>query len=433
MRKSEIKDNNIFMWATKELSQDAVVAWLLNSELGKDFVVALLGDFIDKEGFDAIRNKNFDIVDIETQKNSIDVLVTLKVEDNYQAIIIEDKINSFLHNNQMLRYIEKVSQKQEYTKIYFVLFKTGTVFEWEKEEFDNRRKQIDKKTYELNELNDYFSDEKHLLMTGTYYDTKIDLTSFCGEKDDIIVPNIFDYESFSAFLNNKHVQNLKHSNDILELIQNYYLEKENKGSEEDNNTEKRNSIYRMTKEFLKEQNKGYKLRMLIPPGNGEREYDGCILKDKYIHFNIGNDEFTPKAMKECDNFLVLPFIRFISDNDSKITHLEFGINYSLISNLKNLHGYQSYAKTVKSLKINKEKWYENEKNRLKVELQNNILQDHTERFDKDKTRGKLKFVSWKVDIIDKNKINKNIIKENLEALLSYADKMADVLSDNKKN
>ena len=54
-----------------------------------------------------------------------------------------------------------------------------------------------------------------------------------------------------------------------------------------------------------------------------------------------------------------------------------------------MHGYQSYAKTVKSLKINKEKWYENEKNRLKDELKNNILQEKFFSFSK-----KEELVQW---------------------------------------
>ena len=109
MNKKSNQDNNIFKWATKELSQDAIVAWLLaNPETDTAFVKSLLKKKCPE---------NFTIDDIETQKNSIDVLVTIKVDGEKQAIIIEDKTSTFLHDNQMLRYIKTVADKRKYSKI----------------------------------------------------------------------------------------------------------------------------------------------------------------------------------------------------------------------------------------------------------------------------------------------------------------------------
>lgn len=173
------ENNNIFKWATKELSQDAIVAWLLaDKTTGKLFVQSLLGKNCPDK---------FKIIDIETQKKSIDILVTIKVDDSYRAIIIEDKTNSFLHDNQILRYIETVSaleyKGEKYQTIYYVLFKTGTVYEWEEKEYKRQRDLIEKiksnknKKITIDEINDYYRGTK-IIISGTYNNAEINLTDF---------------------------------------------------------------------------------------------------------------------------------------------------------------------------------------------------------------------------------------------------------------
>ena len=101
---------NIFNYATKELSQDAFFAWLLmcskddvkDEEMrkkGKAFVKLLFGN-------------GYTVDSVFLQEKKIDLLVILRDENGYGkqvAAIIEDKTTSFLRDNQMVNYCEKLS------------------------------------------------------------------------------------------------------------------------------------------------------------------------------------------------------------------------------------------------------------------------------------------------------------------------------------
>lgn len=128
---------NIFDYAKKELSQDAVITCILNERdnNAEDFIRSMLGEDCPKK---------FTIEEVQNQVSKIDVLVTIKVPDengeHCEAIIIEDKTNTFLHGNQLEEYINKVETKKiqkkpKYKKIYFVLFKTGDYYFWEKDKY----------------------------------------------------------------------------------------------------------------------------------------------------------------------------------------------------------------------------------------------------------------------------------------------------------
>lgn len=132
------KEQNIFDYAKKELSQDAVITCILNEKdsYAKYFILSMLGKDCPKK---------FTIEEVQNQVSKIDVLVTIKVHDengeHCEAIIIEDKTNTFLHGNQLEEYINKVEtkkfqKKSKYKKIYFVLFKTGAYYFWERDKYD---------------------------------------------------------------------------------------------------------------------------------------------------------------------------------------------------------------------------------------------------------------------------------------------------------
>lgn len=132
------KEQNIFDYAKKELSQDAVITCILNEKNSgaEDFIRSMLGKNCPKK---------FTIEEVQNQVSKIDVLVTIKVHDengeHCEAIIIEDKTNTFLHGNQLEEYINKVEtktiqKKPKYKKIYFVIFKTGDYYFWEKDKYD---------------------------------------------------------------------------------------------------------------------------------------------------------------------------------------------------------------------------------------------------------------------------------------------------------
>lgn len=397
MNKKSNQDNNIFKWATKELSQDAIVAWLLaNSETNTAFVKSLLKKKCPE---------NFKIKDIETQKNSIDVLVTIEVDKEIQAIIIEDKTNTFLHDNQMLRYIKTVTDKGKYSKIYFVLFKTGIVYSWEREEYTRQSELIENenKKFLSEELNDYYKDTK-LIISGSYNKKEIDFTN---NNSKIILSDIYTLENFNEFLKENNTDNA-----IFGLIKSYYKENDTDKSGDKNTKEK---IYNMICNSLKNENRKYTVRTIIPKGGGKRDYDICIHCDDYIKYKEDNFNLI-KPVKKSENYLILPFVRFVKKGDESLK-IEFSINYNIISDLKKLHGYQPYLEMKKT--FSGLDWYE--------KAQRGLRQKYKEdpKSVKSNKENQLKFITWTVDINDS--IDEKVVKENVKSLIKYADEIRNYL------
>jgi len=121
---------NIFKYATSELSQDAIICYLLewakieNQELNKNlynlainFIDSLFNKFEDIE-----KPLKYNKIEIKKQYENIDVLCI--INDTY-SIIIEDKTNTKNHSDQLKRYYEKVKTNFSDTKILPIYFKTG--------------------------------------------------------------------------------------------------------------------------------------------------------------------------------------------------------------------------------------------------------------------------------------------------------------------
>lgn len=122
---------NLFSFSLYERTQDAFVAWLcscynepVSSNLHKvaeKFIRELLGV-----------NVSFQEVEVDTQIYDIDILLTLKNVDNTgndYYVVIEDKINSRIHNNQLVKYIGKLitAKGVSQNRIYVVYYKSGHV------------------------------------------------------------------------------------------------------------------------------------------------------------------------------------------------------------------------------------------------------------------------------------------------------------------
>lgn len=103
--------NNMFKFATKELSQDAFLCWLVNyintdeeyRVVAKEFMKLLAHKIGDKKLEKVINDDNY-TVKIRHQYKNIDIL--LEIEDLY--IIIEDKIKAIEHDNQINSYENKL-------------------------------------------------------------------------------------------------------------------------------------------------------------------------------------------------------------------------------------------------------------------------------------------------------------------------------------
>ena len=108
-----MKNPNLFDYATKELSQDAVICWLLKcAEYSDDLEINSLGRKFVHELLNHKRNDNQVTlgdneikVEIWQQHKSIDVLA--RINEKY-VLLIEDKTGSNPHSNQLENYRNSV-------------------------------------------------------------------------------------------------------------------------------------------------------------------------------------------------------------------------------------------------------------------------------------------------------------------------------------
>ena len=155
---------NIFKYATKELSQDAMICWFLaclesEDEFYKAIGVKFVEFILDKESLKAddivLYNKP------EKQYHKMDVYAVLCVENKAIPIIFEDKTDTYLHSNQMKKYCDTVNgwknekylgdinikernglEKLEWGKTRYIYFKTGYVPEWQKKDIEEQKKEF---------------------------------------------------------------------------------------------------------------------------------------------------------------------------------------------------------------------------------------------------------------------------------------------------
>lgn len=122
---------NIFNYATSELTQDAFITWLLNwanpilktenaelHDLGTSFLQSLVA-------FQNINIEDISELRIRQQFHNIDVFVTFKIQNISYGIIIEDKVHTTDHSNQLEIYKKKIVDKKICDVLLLIYFKTG--------------------------------------------------------------------------------------------------------------------------------------------------------------------------------------------------------------------------------------------------------------------------------------------------------------------
>ncbi len=112
---SELRNTNLFRYATSELSQDAFICWLLShatesgwkesAQLG-ECAVAFLNKILNASGLNLANSAC--VTDIKRQYEHIDVFVEINHKLN---IIIEDKTFTNTHGNQINRYKKTLLDK----------------------------------------------------------------------------------------------------------------------------------------------------------------------------------------------------------------------------------------------------------------------------------------------------------------------------------
>lgn len=162
------KINNLFNYATTELSQDAFLCWLFSYALKEADEDKILTNCA-KDFLNQFIGCNYNFKDIwlsnppERQHNSIDVLLT--VNDRYK-IIIEDKTYTKEHNNQLERYRDSLSKEYPDYIIKCVFLKTG---------FQSDHSEIIRNGYKyfgikdiLKTLEKYVTDQTNVILISYY-------------------------------------------------------------------------------------------------------------------------------------------------------------------------------------------------------------------------------------------------------------------------
>lgn len=130
--------NNLFSFATKELSQDAFLCWTINwmCEVPKgtsfyDMGKSVLSLFLGEHAFD-----EYEKVYVLRQYKHIDVLVLFEHDNQHYGLIIEDKTNTSEHSNQIQKYFEAVISDAELNinaeNLYVAYVKTGILYDEDK-------------------------------------------------------------------------------------------------------------------------------------------------------------------------------------------------------------------------------------------------------------------------------------------------------------
>lgn len=127
--KNELK-NNLFEYATSELSQDAFICWLASyahEEAEKDAALNECARKMLEMFVPEFKNKNFKLLNVERQVDKIDVLLTVECEGKIYKIIVEDKTYTSEHDNQLERYKKELKEKHEENAVIVkgVYYKTG--------------------------------------------------------------------------------------------------------------------------------------------------------------------------------------------------------------------------------------------------------------------------------------------------------------------
>lgn len=130
---------NIFKYATKELSQDAFIFWLLDhanpiyENVDKEIKTCALNLI---EFFFNLENKKMpetiNKFELRKQEKSIDIVLYL----NEFMIVIEDKVNTNSHSNQLFRYKSYAENKMGKANVLAIYFKTYDQSNYKKEEDD---------------------------------------------------------------------------------------------------------------------------------------------------------------------------------------------------------------------------------------------------------------------------------------------------------
>jgi len=123
---------NLFNYATKELSQDALLRWLFENyncdyKDVREASIKLLQMFIGK----SIEASNVKKLKTFAQLHKMDIVVTFELDSKKHVIVIEDKTDSSEHGNQLGKYKEKAEHNFANSSLNFIYYKTNLLSNYE--------------------------------------------------------------------------------------------------------------------------------------------------------------------------------------------------------------------------------------------------------------------------------------------------------------
>lgn len=143
---------NLYSFATKELDQDAVLAYILAwadpqyrdapapdskmHALGQALLGALVSRHPAQEGWTPEKVTK---IEVTTQEKHVDIRAMIKTEDSTLVLIVEDKIGASEHGNQILQYVKDAERRFPEAEIVPVYVKTGN----ESETYLRRRLSVE--------------------------------------------------------------------------------------------------------------------------------------------------------------------------------------------------------------------------------------------------------------------------------------------------
>ncbi|MBU2905122.1 PD-(D/E)XK nuclease family protein [Arenibacter algicola] len=188
-----LKAPNLFNHATSELSQDAFIAWLLEwanpdyktcdeplHKMGTSFLKELLA------------TKNIPLSSIQsfklqTQYHKIDVYLELVIDKVSIGIIIEDKVFTSNHSDQLARYKNIISKKVD--KVVPIYFKTG---------FQHCYNDVKSKEYYQYTVKEFSALLRHGVEQGIQNDIVTSYYNFIAEKEQLFDKAKESFENYKS-------------------------------------------------------------------------------------------------------------------------------------------------------------------------------------------------------------------------------------------
>ena len=164
---------NLFDYATKELSQDAFLRWLFeNYDCENESVKNACRKLFDSFTENKFKDKTITKLTTVAQWKNIDISIWFKIDGIEQLIVIEDKTGSGIHDDQLVKYNEKIKEHNDYWKkrgeayrteryledeenLFKVFYKTNIIDQWER---SNAERSGWKNIYDIISIYELFSD-----------------------------------------------------------------------------------------------------------------------------------------------------------------------------------------------------------------------------------------------------------------------------------